>query len=199
MTDQPQNREAWLILAAEAMGPWLTEVDDVELVPLRVSVGWPGGRAAKTTVGQCWPTTSAADGVAQIFMSPVRGEESTVDVLGTLLHEMIHAVDDCESGHRKEFIRIARALGFEAKWTSSGNRTDELTERLTGLAERLGPFPSAAILGGRAADTPKAQTNRQLKVECADGNGYKVRLTQKWLDEFGAPFCPCHGNQMEVG
>ena len=92
-----KNREAWLIEAAEAMTPWFAEIGH-EVPPLRVSVGWPGGRAKKTvTVGQCWPTTSTADNVAQIFMSPVRGEESTVDVLGTLLHEMIHAVDDCAS------------------------------------------------------------------------------------------------------
>ena len=187
------NREAWLINAVEAMTPWITELD-LEVPPMRVSVGWPGGRAPRTTVGQCWPTTTTEDGIAQIFMSPVRGKDSTVDVLGTLLHEMVHAVDDCENAHNKGFIAIARPLGFAAKWTSSSNRTEELTERLTGLAERLGEFPSAAIVGGKAADTPKTQTTRMLKLEAACC-GYTVRTTKKWIEQ-GMPSCPC-GTEME--
>lgn len=192
----PQNREAWLILAAEAMGPWVNEVlEEGEMPPLRVSVGWPGGRAKKNVIGQCWPSTAAEDGIAQIFMSPVRGEDSTVDVLGTLLHEMIHAADDCNSGHRGKFARVAKALGFIPKLTSSDNRTEDLTERLAGLAERLGPFPHGAIITqSRAADQPKKQGTRMLKVECPE-DGYVVRTTQKWLD-VGNPTCPC-GAEME--
>lgn len=196
-----QNREAWLIQAAEAMTPWIREVVDPDFpeVKFRVSVGWPGGRAKKTiTVGQCWPTTSAEDGVAQIFISPMRGMADTVNVLGTLLHEMIHAYDDCKDGHTGRFIKIAKPLGFIPKWTSSDNRSPELTERLEDLAADLGLFPSAAITAGRAADTPKTQTNRQIKAECVSGSGYKVRLSQKWIDEVGTPICPCCGESMEV-
>ena len=189
-----QNREAWLINAAKAMAPWFAEIDE-EVPPIRVSVGWPGGRGRKNAVGQCWASHAASDNVAQIFVTPARGEESTVDVLGTLLHEMVHAVDDCSSGHRGNFIKIARQLGFKAKWTTSACRTDELAERLKGLAERLGPFPSAAIVGGKAADTPKTQTTRMLKVACPK-DGYTVRTTRKWLDDLGAPTCPC-GTRME--
>ncbi len=123
---------------------------------------------------------------------------STVEVLGTLLHEMIHAVDDCKSGHRKGFIDIAKPLGFVSKWTSSCNRSEELTERLKGLAERLGDFPSAAIVSGAAADTPPKQSTRMIKAECAEGSEYKVRLSQKWIDEVGPPICPCHELSMKV-
>jgi len=194
-----KNREDWLTKAAEAMANWFVEIDR-EVPPMRVSVGWPGGRAKKNvTVGQCWPTTAAEDGVAQIFLSPVRGAADTVNVLGTLLHEMIHAVDDCASGHAKDFIVMARSLGFEAKWTSSDNRTEDLTERLTALAEILGEFPSAAIVSGRAADSPKTQSTRMLKVVCQDeGSEFKVRMTRKMIDEVGFPICPCHDAEMEL-
>jgi hypothetical protein len=46
---------------------------------------------------------------------------------------------------------------------------------------------------------PKKQATRQLKVACPNLHGdkpYIVRMTRKWLDELGAPFCPC-GTQME--
>lgn len=193
------NREAWLIRAAEALTPWMRAVvdDDFPEVKFRLSVGWPGGRADKNiTRGQCWASHSAEDGVAQIFISPVQAD--TVTTLAVLLHEMVHAYDDCKDGHKGRFIKFAKALGFTAKWTSSDNRTDELTESLKILAEHLGEFPSAAIVSGRAADTPKAQKNRQLKAECPSGSGYKVRLSQKWIDEVGAPICPCCGLEMEV-
>lgn len=182
-----QNREAWLIAAAQAMTPWFTAVDE-EVPPFRVSVGWPGGRGPKkTTRGQCWPTSSADDKTAQIFISPMQSD--TVTTLAVLLHEMAHAVDDCESKHNGNFIKIARKLGFQHKWTSSSNRTEELTERLSGLAERLGDFPSASIVTGRAADGPAKQSTRMLKLECPE-DGYIVRTTQKWID-LGLPTCPC--------
>lgn len=188
-----QNREAWLTTAARALAEWFSEIEDAEVPPFRVSVGWPGGRGPKSSVrGQCWPTCSAEDGVAQIFISPTQVDTETT--LGILLHEMIHAVDDCASGHRGNFVRIAKALGFVSKYTSSTNRTDELTERLQGLAERLGDFPSAAIVTGRAADTPAKQGTRMLKVVCPE-DGYTLRTTQKWLD-MGLPTCPC-GAEME--
>lgn len=188
-----QNREAWLTTAARALAEWFSEIEDAEVPPFRVSVGWPGGRGPKSSVrGQCWPTCSAEDGVAQIFISPTQVDTETT--LGILLHEMIHAVDDCASGHRGNFVRIAKALGFVSKYTSSTNRTDELTERLQGLAERLGDFPSAAIVTGRAADTPAKQGTRMLKVVCPE-DGYTLRTTQKWID-IGLPTCPC-GVEME--
>ena len=197
-----ENREAWLQRASKAMDKWLGEVEGVEVVPVHVTVGWPssGGLGTKArTLAECWARKHSADGVNQIFMTPMLGEESTVQVLGNLLHEKVHAVDDCESGHRKEFIRISKALGFVAKWTSL-NMSPELEERLKGLAERLGPIPSPAISvgnfeAGGEEEEPKDK-NRQLKVECANDTGYKVRMTRKWLDEFGAPICPCCNERM---
>ena len=192
------NREEWLVRASGRLAEWLVEAGET-VPPMRVSVGWPGGKGKKSTVvGQCWPSTVCEDGVPQIFMTPARGKSDTVDVLGTLLHEMIHAVDDCESGHRGNFVRIAKAMGFVAKYTSSGNRSEELTERLTALAEDMGEFPHAAIAAAaRGSEQPKEQTNRQLKVSCPN-TGYIARTTRKWLDEYGAPSCPCCQAPMEV-
>lgn len=198
MTTMEETREAWLQRAVREL-TLILEHEGVEMVPVKVSVGWPGGRGKKSNVvGQCWPSDVSEDGIPQIFMSPVRGESDTRHVLGTLLHEMIHAVDDCQSGHRGQFLRIARSVGFLPKFTSADNRTHELDEELDGIAERLGQFPHAAItLGSRGSEEPKKQTTRMLKLACPDAAcGYIVRTTQKWLDK-GTPTCPC-GEQMEA-
>lgn len=195
MTDE--NREEWLGKAAVLLAEWLVEAGE-EVPPLRISVGFPGGNSnRKRVVGQCWKTTASEDGINQIFISPVRGESETRNVLGTLLHEMIHAVDDCETGHRGNFARIAKALGFVAKLTSADNRTSELDERLDGLAERLGPFPHSALIPGtKGSEEPKTQTTRMIKLTCPD-DGYVVRTTRKWLD-IGTPSCPCGADLEEA-
>ncbi len=38
------TREEWLVAAIEALGKTVFADADVELPPVRVSVGWPGGR-----------------------------------------------------------------------------------------------------------------------------------------------------------
>lgn len=198
MTTIEDTREAWLGRAAVQLGTLI--LTDEEVPPMRISVGWAGGGSnPDKTAGQCWPTTAAADGVNQIFIAPSYDEQDTVHVLGTLLHEMIHAVDDCEDGHTGNFARIARGVGFLPKLTCSKYRTEGLNALLGEVAEIVGPFPNAAISRiGRAADVPKKQTSRMIKAECTEGTGYKVRLTQKWIDELGSPICPCHELPMDV-
>lgn len=190
-----ENRETWLGRAARELAE--TVFVEQEVPPLRISVGWPGGRSNRNrTIGQCWTTGSSADGVNQIFLSPIRGEDDTQNVLGTLAHEMIHAIDDCESGHRGEFAKIAKGVGFLPKLTSSDNRSDDLNAVLDEIAEKIGPFPHAALATmTRAADEPKKQGTRMVKLTCPE-DGYIVRTTRKWLDDLGTPTCPC-GAQME--
>lgn len=48
------------------------------------------------------------DGINQIFISPVLDEPMTV--LETLAHELVHAIDDCKSGHGAEFQKISKDL-----------------------------------------------------------------------------------------
>ena len=159
---------------------------------VRVSVGWPGGRGKKDgVIGQCWSSKASEDGVHQIFISPVLKDSDRV--LATLVHELVHAVDDC-NGHRAAFGRMARAMGLEGPLTATV-AGDELKATLDKIIGKLGDYPHAALRGAVATSQPK-QTTRMLKVECPD-DGYTVRTTRKWLDAMGTPVCPC-GLQMEV-
>lgn len=191
------TREEWLVGAVEALRPIFGE-HDAEIPTVKVSVGWPGGRGKKNAViGQCWHPDAAKDGAAHIFISPVL--DDSVRVLDVLAHELVHAVDHNESGHRGAFAKLAKAIGLEGKMTATV-AGDELKGRLTEIAGHLGGYPHGALVSmGDGADGPKKQSTRMLKVECAQGSGYKVRLTRQWLDEYGAPFCPCHEERMIEG
>jgi hypothetical protein len=88
------------------------------------------------------------------------------------------------AGHTGAFVKIVKAIGFKAPWTSTP-ATPELIGRLNGLIVNLGPYPHAAIdKSGR-----KKQGTRMLKVVCPEC-GYTVRTTQQWIDT-GLPRCVC--------
>jgi hypothetical protein len=192
------TREEWLVAAIESLRPIFDEVGE-QIPAVKVSVGWPGGNGRKNSViGQCWHKDASADKVAQIFVSPVL--DDAVRVLDVLAHEVVHAIDENASGHRGRFAKIAKAIGLTGKMTATV-AGDDLKARLEAIVEDLGAFPHGALAkpGDGAAEGPKKQGTRMLKAECAQGSGYKVRLTRQWLDEYGAPICPCHQEQMIEG
>ena len=194
MTNTHTTREAWLTEAIEMLAPFFIERTGIEEMPkVRVSVGWPGGSGRKNSViGQCWAPGAAADGVAQVFISPVLADAGRV--LDVLVHELIHAIDENQSGHRGRFRKMALAMGLEGKMTATV-AGDELKQDLAVIAAMLGEYPHAALKHSDA----KKQSTRMLNVECAEGSGYKARMTRKWLEEYGAPKCPCHDETMAIG
>ncbi len=192
------TREEWLVAAVRALDAFFVEVGET-LPVVRVSVGWPGGRGRKDSViGQCWPGAASTDGVGQVFVSPVLDDASRV--LDVLAHELVHAVNHAngENGHGKAFGKIARAIGLEGKMTATV-ASEALKARLDALTGDLGAYPHAALsTAANGEDAPKKQGTRMLKVECAGGSGYVVRMTRKWIEEVGTPSCPCHSEAMEV-
>lgn len=188
------TREEWLVAAVLALAPLFEAVPDAAIPAMRVSVGWPGGRGNKANViGQAWAKAAATDGIAQVFVSPVLDDATRV--LDVLAHEMVHVIDGNASGHKGNFARIAKAIGLTGKMTATVAGED-LKAALAEIAADLGAYPHAALMpGAQGADGPKKQGTRMLKVSC-ERSGYVVRMTRKWLDEFGAPTCPCHGEVM---
>lgn len=187
------TREAWLNEAVTALALSVFADNDIAVPAMRVSVGWPGGRGNKNSViGQCWHKDAAADGVAQVFISPVL--DDAVRVLDVLVHEMVHAVDENKSGHRGDFRKMALAVGLTGKMTATV-AGPELADTLKGIADTLGTYPHAALVGEVGG---KKQGTRMLKVVCED-TGYTLRTTAKWLDAYGAPICPCCQRTMSMG
>ena len=188
-----KTREQWLLQAVKALEPDFKKAG-VELPPVRVSIGWPGGRGNKQhVIGQCWMSAAVADGQPAIFISPALSEEKPERILGVLIHELVHAVGNY--GHKGQFSRLAKQMGLTPPWTATGE-SEPLKERLARLAKRLGPFPHAVVdpghgLVGTGPARPPVQTTRMLKLACPEC-GYTVRTTAKWIS-VGLPICPVEG------
>lgn len=195
MSTTYSTREEWLVAGVKALAP-LFETVGHSLPPVRVSVGFAGGRGNKASViGQCWHPAATTDGVGQVFVSPTL--DDAIRVLDVLAHELVHAINhkNDKTGHGKDFAAIAKPLGLTGKMTATV-AGPALEAELVLVAESLGAYPHAALAtASNAEDAPKKQGTRMLKVECAE-SGYTVRMTRKWLDEYGAPVCPCHGEIM---
>ena len=182
------NRESWLEAAVEE----LHALFDFELPQVRVSPGFPsrGGTSPKKRVlGECWKPHTAEDGISQIYLNPMM--DDPIQILGTLVHELIHAWDKGEHKHSGPFVETARAVGLTGPWTAT-SVGPELAESLAGISATLGQYPHSKLTPDLAH---KPQSTRMLKLVCKDC-GYVVRTTQKWLDK-GMPSCP-EGNEMEV-
>ena len=181
------NRETWLLSASEILGEWIAETG-AERPSARVSVGYPTTGARSKVIGQC--CYASADGVAQVFIHPTLDESARV--LDVLLHELIHASLGAGHGHGKAFKRVAEGVGLTGLMTATVAGED-LRERLNEVVQALGEYPHAKL------DTSgtKKQTTRLIKCECEEC-GYVARTSMKWLEEWGAPICPCSGEVMTV-
>jgi predicted Zn-ribbon and HTH transcriptional regulator len=140
----------------------------------RVSCGWAKHSSSKA-VGSCFVKAVSSDDTSEIFISPEMDEP--VLVLATLVHELIHAIDNAESGHKGWFAFAARKVGLEGKLTATV-AGDVLAEELRVYSELLGKYPHAAMSPN---PNRKKQTTRMLKVECSDC-GFVFRTSAKWAD-----------------
>lgn len=199
------TREAWLMRAVEVFRPRFDEIGLPLPKTIHVSVGFSYGARAESgkVLGSCWARRASKDNANHIFISPESGD--TVEVIETLLHELIHAADDCESGHKGPFAEAATRLGFLGPMTATPSSVELAAELMT-IVETLGEYPHGALSiparvpanapvgvgvtvgGGKLHSGPAKQGTRMLKLECPCC-GYTVRTTAKWL-AVGVPSCP---------
>jgi hypothetical protein len=188
------TREQWLEAAVSLMAPHFGRNGYADFPKVRVSCGWPSSRGLggkKITVGECWDKSAAEDGIAQIFVSPrIKKHE---DVLPVLAHEVCHAVVGNAAKHGKVFKKCALAIGLEGKMTATVPGEKLLAEAKHWVEKSLGDYPHSQ-LNPKGRPTKK-QTTRMVKCECK-ACGYSLRTSRKWLNEAGAPLCPCNGEPM---
>lgn len=183
MTDTTITREDWLNAVLHGtVKTLLNEAGTDVPADCRVSVGFPGGGSARKRIGECWPRARSADKVNEIFLSPVLRDP--MQILETLVHEAIHASDDCASGHKGHFARVARRVGLEGKLTAT-YAGPVLKGRLQAVLDAMPPLPHGALMLGGI----KKQTTRLIKHEC-EACGAIWRMTSK----YAAVLCPCCGS-----
>jgi hypothetical protein len=182
------TREQWLLQMVERLRA-IFEQADYPLPPhIRVSCGWPTQRALAPTgknrsIGQCFSTACSADGAHEVFVSPALDDKQRVAAV--LVHELCHAVDNCEHGHGPEFRRIATALGLQGPMTATV-AGPALRERLNALLARMPDYPHRTL---DVRVNEKKQGTRLLKIVCP-ACGSTARTTRQWLAR-GLPACPC--------
>lgn len=196
------TREGWLQAAADLLRENVFSYDDdgvrttFEVPEFRISVGWPKGKRADTKViGECFNEVWSEDGVSQIFISPVL--KDTMELLGCLTHEMIHAHDACMSGHRGIFAYIFKHIGMTGKRTETV-AGEELRLKFADIAIKLGDYPHGRMRRGTTLGAAKKQSARMFKVMCADEDcGCTLRMARSWIVK-GLPTCACGSEMLEV-
>jgi hypothetical protein len=188
----PLTREAWLLFAVDALAPIFSE-KGYAIPRVRVSCAIPSTSVRGSAVGQCWNRAMSADQANEIFISPVHSDP--IEVLDTLVHELVHAVDDCASRHGKEFKKIALAVGLEGKMrqASAGPQLKGRVKIIaTELIDRWGPYPHAALRVPRTLFTSPKPAPKAACPSC----GFRVSMLMKYLDH-GPPICPKDNIPME--
>ena len=181
-------RESWLMEAVEQIKP-IFERMGYEVPLVKVSVGFPSTGSKGRHLGQCWSTRSSDDGINQIFIAPHL--PTTIEVLDTLVHELVHAVDDCKSGHGENFKRIAKDIGLKGPMRSAG--ADELLMKdLIEISKQLGSFPHGRLSIPRAVANAGIKRPGAICPKC----GYEVVMFKRFLD-VGPPICPKNHGIME--
>jgi len=182
-------REQWLMQAVDYLIP-LFERAGYAVPIVKVSIGFPSTGSKGRHLGQCWSTKSAVDGLNQIYIAPHL--PTALDVLDTLVHELVHAVDDCQSGHGESFKKIALDVGLKGPMRSAG-AGDWLKRDLIQIAESLGSFPHGRL------SLPIRTMQKDPKrpgAKCAKC-GYEIVMIKRHL-LLGPPLCPKDVEAMEA-
>jgi hypothetical protein len=174
-----ETREQWLNAGVRALGEKVFAPAGYTLPAVKVSCSWPGGGSARKRIGECWARSASVAGINEIFVTP-RIDQGMM-ALDVLAHELVHAVDDCEHGHRKPFVAIGKQIGLQGAPTTMC-AGDALRAVLEAIIGELGPYPHAKL----DLSTRKKQSTRNLKFTCGEC-GAVWRMTAKW----NVLYCPC--------
>ena len=174
------TREQWLKEAILALTPLFKE-KGYAVPKCHVSCGFASTDVKRGHIGQCWSTKASADKMNQIFISP--GLSDSVEVLDTLMHELVHAVDDCQNKHGPIFKKMALKLGMKGTMRSAG-AGPELKVKLEKIAASLGTYPHAKL------NVPRKVIDRRPRprAKCSEC-GFTVPMLKACM-HYGPPICP---------
>lgn len=192
-------REQWLSHAAELINEMVFGYKSPEepglygrdLSDLKISCGFPlGSRGSATKLGQCLDSSTSESGMTEIYISPAIND--SVQVLGTLHHELLHYVVGVNNGHNRHFRRAMLLTGLRGKPTSTYPNSGTLL-KYTEIHSMLGDYPHSKVTIPERGSVG----SNLIKVYCFDC-GYTARTTKKWIDKYGSPWCPVHRHSMIV-
>lgn len=182
------TREEWLKRAVRTLRPLLRKAD-IEMRPRwQVSMSLTSANGA---IGQFWYESSSENGqVTNILISPTLSDP--VEVLDTLLHEMIHASLPVRTGHGPKFQKACRLIGMTKGSPKSAGAGPELRAELERVAAFLGEFNHTALVPSK---TKRRGTKWPVYCSTHDER-YRVQISVRALEEYGPPICPITREEM---
>ena len=191
--DQPnllkryETADAWLQAAVSELNSVFDD-QGFRIPEVRVHLGWTSAGRRGSRVGECWPRSSVNDGLNAIFITTQM--KSPVEILDVLVHELVHAVDDCTHKHGKQFAYIAKKVGLAGPpWRSAG-AGPQLLDQLRQISRELGYLPYSPI-SHPASHGREMKSGRVICPKC----GYTCRTLSEWNPQ-GPPLCPQHRERL---
>ena len=180
------TREAWLLNAVGKLNP-IFKKQGYDVPKVQVSCGFTSS-GKNRHAGECWSKTATKAVISEIYISPKY--DDAVEVMDILVHELVHAVDNCEHKHGSEFKKIALAVGLEGKMRSASAGV-KLKNELIEIAKSLNLYPHVKL------DIPTIIRvyKPRPKARCSEC-GYEIGIFKKW-QHLGAPICPVHKIEMD--
>lgn len=188
------TREGWLMSAMKGLDREFFKRSGHELPDgLRVSVGFIRGHGDKA-IGQCWSPKASEAQRTEMFICPRLS--TPVEVLATLLHEMIHAAVGVEEGHKDLFRKMVKEFGLAGKMTATyAEPGSECFQRIEKVVARLGEYPHAKMNPSRGPRKGKGGGG-WIRLQSTEDNTYRLLISPKMVDAHGYPQDPW-GNEME--
>jgi hypothetical protein len=198
--NEHDTRESWLRAATTELRPYFETCGYPIPNNIRFAIAFPSTGRRGARIGECWHSSTSEDGNFEIIIRADMAEP--VEVLGVLVHELVHAVLPPDAGHGKPYREAALKVGLEGKMRHA-LPGQLLRARLGELTATLGPLPHARLNIERGrdnkgpADRPKKQGTRMLKAACREEScAFVVRVAATPAREIGPPHCPRHGEML---
>ena len=185
------NREDWLNRAVVLLEKYVFEPQELKMPEKwAVSCGWSKG-ASSQAIGVCVDPTCSKDATTHMFIIPT--QDDAMSVLGTLAHEMIHAIVGIDQKHGGRFREVAHLLEFSPKMTTTAPVPGTPAYAAIEVARaELGHYPHAAMVPRKKPSKPHEWARwRSVKEK-----KYCVLANTKKVAEFGIPRDPW-GFEME--
>lgn len=189
-TNLYKTREEWLFAGYNELHSYFRTLGYKLPDNVRFALSFTSG-GKRGMEGECWHSEFSADNTFEIIVKADR--DDPVEILGILVHQLVHTLLPPEAKHGKTFRDIALRVGMEGRM-SHALPAPPLRERLTAVADALGPLPHAKLDLLSGAIGTKKSGAKMLKVECAQC-GYNFRILPKWA-KYGFSLCavdPSHG------
>ena len=190
-----KTREEYLQRAYVLLNETAFKPNGQECPKINVACSWIVGTRAsnKKTMGQCSSRSSSDALINEIRIVPT--VDDSFEAIDTLAHEMVHAVDDCQNGHKAQFKKICLAVGLDGnKHMRYAEAGEKLGKTIKNIIATIGEYPHDKV----DISNVKKQTTRNIKVAC-DSCEFSFRTSNKNVESMIHTGClACDEGTLEI-